>query len=163
MTGVADARLVRHVGEFPIAVVAVERVPGDDVHFRARHGGAVEKIDVDVAVGVVVEQREAGAHVFDDIVFAAAAVGVTKGDPRLVRDVVQQNRRFVLPTAKSRGNRRQRAEWRAARHLSAPNQPGVLLAAHHFMELSIGGIIRVHLHGLLQGDGSLVATTVYGV
>ena len=81
-----DAGLRRHVLEAPAAEIAVERVAVRDALARRRQLGAGDDVDVEPAVAVVVEQRDAVAARFEDVVLGrAAAVGPSPAATRLPR------------------------------------------------------------------------------
>ena len=70
------ARLLRHVFEFPSSKVAVEGVPVRDALACRRELGGRRQIDVQSSVAVVVEQRDAAAARFQNVVLRRpAAVG----------------------------------------------------------------------------------------
>ncbi len=80
MARIPNARLVRHVRELPAAFVAVQGVPRRHVYLGSQLGCAIEEVDVDVAVSIVVEQPYAGADRLDDVPPTRAAVGVLEGN-----------------------------------------------------------------------------------
>ena len=63
-----DACLLRHVLELPSAKVAIERVAVRDALALGGQLGGRDEIDVETAVAVVVEQRDAIAAGFQDVV-----------------------------------------------------------------------------------------------
>ena len=107
---IADARLRRHVGELPVPFVPIERVARHRVGLRSPQWCPVEEVDVDPPVAVVVEQRESRGDVFDDVVSAAAAVGVPEVDSRLPRDVAEHDRPTLVACTHDRGRRGARDE-----------------------------------------------------
>jgi len=80
---VAHAGLIRHIRELPAAVITIEGILRRCVCGGSAQGGAVEKVDVDVTVAVVVEERHTGADGLDDVPFAAATVGMNEGNSGL--------------------------------------------------------------------------------
>ncbi len=86
------ASLFRHVLEAKSAQVPAEVVLRRQVGLGAGQGPAVEEVDIDQAVVVVVESRQPGGHEFDNVAPAAGAVGVPEADPRLFGDVAEEDR-----------------------------------------------------------------------
>jgi hypothetical protein len=88
VSGVAHARRLGHVGELPVPVIPVEGVPGRwGGGGSSRKWGAIEKVEIDIAIIVVVERRQSCGHGFDNEPAPGTPVGVTKGDACLVSDV----------------------------------------------------------------------------
>ena len=83
VAGVAHSGLLGHVGELPVAVVAIQGVAGSLSDFRPGQRRPVEKIDVLVAVSIVVEQRQSRRYGFHDVASSRTTVGVLESDPGL--------------------------------------------------------------------------------
>ena len=80
---------LRHVLEVPLAVVAVEGLGRRwcGLVLMARPGARVDEEQVLVAVAVVVEERDAGAHRLGQELLAVGAVEVDERDPGFLGDV----------------------------------------------------------------------------
>ena len=69
---------------------------------------AVDEIDVEAAVDVVVEEAASGSHRFDQVVAARGTAGVGEVDPRLRRRVDEEGGGHVRAgTAREQGRRRE--------------------------------------------------------
>ena len=84
---IAHAGLASHVREGSVTVVAIKDAGQGPVGHEARDGRAVEQVDVEVAVPVVVDEPAAGRYRFEEVVPARFAVGVPERDPGRRRDV----------------------------------------------------------------------------
>ena len=84
--GGVHARARRDVFELPAAEVAIERVAVRDALARRCEFSRGDQIDVEAAVAVVVEQRDAAAARFQDVVLGGpATVGSRRQRARLLR------------------------------------------------------------------------------
>ncbi len=81
VAGVAHPGLLGHILEAEVAQVAVQGIAGWRAFpLRAAQRGAIDEIDIHQAVAVVVERGQAGADRFDDVPFAARAIGMAPAD-----------------------------------------------------------------------------------
>ena len=80
---VADARLVRHVGERAVSVVVVEGALRFPAGLHHVNGQGVDEVDVEEAVVVVIKEGHAAAHGLDDIFFFGRG-DVPEGDAGLL-------------------------------------------------------------------------------
>src|SRR3990172_5050117 len=92
MASVTYSRRVGHVRESPVAQVAVEGVPWRRVRLGAHQGSAVEEIDVDQTVSIIVEGSKPRSHILHDVVSTAAAVGMPEGNSSLLGHVAKDHR-----------------------------------------------------------------------
>ena len=84
---VADARRFGDVLEGAVAAVAVEVVAAALGDRGAVETPAVDQVEVEVAVGVVVEERDSAAARFEDVRLLLAAAPGGRGEARLAGDV----------------------------------------------------------------------------
>ena len=77
---IAHAGLASHVREGSVTVVAIKDAGQGPVGHEARDGRAVEQVDVEVAVPVVVDETTAGRHGFEEVVPARLPVGMAERD-----------------------------------------------------------------------------------
>ena len=89
--GVGEPRLVGDVGEFAVPEVAIQRAARRRRILRRRNGQRIDEVDVEQPVAVVIEQRDAAAHRFDDVFLLGRRV-MLKGNPRFSGDVAKQDR-----------------------------------------------------------------------
>ena len=88
---IADARPLGHVGEFTVAVVAVEGVRGPLRSRLSAQRSSVEKVDVDPAVAVVVEQGQTGGDRLHDVAPARTPIGVHESNTAVRRHIAKLN------------------------------------------------------------------------
>ena len=77
-----DPRCLRHVLELPSAEVAVERIAMRDALARRAELCAGDQVDVEQSVAVVVEQGDAAARRFEDVILCRAAAEHLRRQPR---------------------------------------------------------------------------------
>ena len=87
VSGLAQAGLFRNIHEFPAAHVPIERVGGNVAQRSAAERRAVDQVNVEQAIAVVVEYREAGADRFHDVLSPRTAVRVHEVDAGFTCDV----------------------------------------------------------------------------
>jgi hypothetical protein len=99
---VADARAIRHVLEFPVSEIAIERAASRVWIVGRCDGQRVHEVDVRQSVVVDVHERHAAAHRFDDEFLLLRGV-MREGDAGLACDVAEQHVRGRALRQQSRG------------------------------------------------------------
>ena len=128
----AQPRVQGDIGEVPAAIAAIQRMARLRRGRAIAEGNAAEKKNVEIPVGVVVERSQTGADGFDDVMAAAAAVGVDKGDAGLRSRIVQLNReRRGVPLARRNVDQNRRRD--DARQRQQP-EPGPCCQMHHLRD-----------------------------
>ena len=79
----SDAGRLGHVGERPVAVVAIERAGVPPLLGIARQGAALGHEDVEPAVAVVIDQADAAAHGLDQAELPVGRVEMRDRQPGL--------------------------------------------------------------------------------
>ena len=87
-----NSRLVGDVGKRAVVIVPVKRIPQLAVGTKYGQGSSIHKIDVQIAVPIVVEKSAAGAHGFDEIFLPACRIRVLKMDVSFSGNVYKLNR-----------------------------------------------------------------------
>ena len=102
---VGDAGLFGNIGESAVVVVMEERCVGRrGFAVDGVEGGPVDKIDIEPAVVVVIDQTHAGTVGFDDEFLLGRAHGVApRPEPRLLRDVLEDHRAGIGKAARGDG------------------------------------------------------------
>ena len=100
------ARMLRHVLELPATEVAVERVAMRDTLPAGRELGACDQVDVEETVAVVVEQRDAAAGRFENVVLGRAAAIDLSGQLRSFLECHRHRRAVVRRVRRRRPHRR---------------------------------------------------------
>lgn len=91
-TSAWDSLLLGHIGERVLPVVSVESVGNASIPLRCgRERPAIDEVNVQVAILVVVEEESARGQGFHNVVLAGAAVGVPELDPRGVAALFELN------------------------------------------------------------------------
>ena len=90
VTTIADACFFRHIGKLPVTLIAVKCIFRSDVNFSSFQRRAIEKIDVDVPVAVVVKKRQTRTYRLHYVVQAGAAICVHEIYAGLVCNVAKQ-------------------------------------------------------------------------
>ena len=111
-----DAGFFRDVGEGAVVVVAVKTVPiVGRGFFERRNFGAVDAINVEESVVVVVEQRNAGNHRFGLVFVGCGAIARDEMEASLLGDLFKADRwRWHRSRASLRGKRPE-AAWNKRR------------------------------------------------
>ena len=102
----ADAGAVGDVFELPAAEVAVERAARRLGSVGAVDRQGIDEVDVQPAVVVVVEERDAAAHRLHDVLLFRRGMMLER-DAGLARDVAVENRRRAGLAAGRRGSRQE--------------------------------------------------------
>ena len=106
----SDARLVGDVFEAAFAEVVIERAARSRRVLRGFNGQRVDEVHVRQAVVVVIEQRNAAAHRFDDVLFFRSGV-MLECDAGFGGDVAKQDgRRLRGDRRREAGQQRDRAD-----------------------------------------------------
>ncbi len=107
---IVDTSLRPNLRKRPVTIVAVELVRRirEDTAFRVANAlqvGAVQHVQVQIAIPVVVQHGHAGATAFQDVLVGVVTEGVSEIDARLVGDVREDHGRF--PHARGHGDNAQ--------------------------------------------------------
>ena len=94
---IADAGFVGDVGKRAVMIVVIQRAFGLLPGKRHRNAGRVRKVNVQPAIAVIVEERHAAAHRFDDVSLFRTGK-VLEVNSRGCRNILQLWRR-ARPTA----------------------------------------------------------------
>ena len=88
---ITSAGFYRDVREPELAVVSIECISGGHVEFGTFERRAVEKVDIDVPILIVVEQSQPSADGLHDVSPAGTAVVMLEGDAGLAGHVAKQD------------------------------------------------------------------------
>src|SRR5262245_24085366 len=99
VAGAADAGLLSHVREMPIAVVSVESVSRSR-SIGTRKRPPIQKVNINLAIPIIVEKRQPTGDGLHDVPSPGTSVGVDEGDASLARDVAELDRAVRLGSSK---------------------------------------------------------------
>ena len=104
----SDSSFGRDVGEGAVAIVVVKSAAQRLLRSVHAGGGAIDQVQVEQTVLVVVDPAAAGAHGFDQILLRRSRVVVAEVNARLCRDVREGDGAPVLWEGTGGGGERQR-------------------------------------------------------